>query len=38
MLHPSVPLTYLAEGVAVAGILLAGRLLSERSRNARPVN
>ena len=37
-LHPSVPLTYLAEGVAVAGILLAGRLLSERSRNARPVN
>ena len=36
-LHPSVPLTYLAECLAIVGILVAGRLLSERSRNARPV-
>jgi len=36
-LHPSVPLTYVAEGVAVAGILIAGRVLSERSRNTRPI-
>jgi len=34
-LHPSVPLTYVAEGLAIAGILVAGRLQSERSRNAR---
>lgn len=37
-LHPSVPLTYAAECVAIVGILVAGRLLSERSRNARPVS
>ena len=36
-LHPSMTLTYAAEGLAIAGILVAGRLLSERSRNARPV-
>ena len=36
-LHPSLPLIYAAEGVAIAGILVAGRLLSERSRNTRPV-
>ena len=37
-LHPSVPLTYVAEGLAIAGILVAGRLQSERSRNARAVS
>jgi YjbE family integral membrane protein len=37
-LHPSVPLTYAAQGLGVAGILVAGRLLSERSRNARPAS
>jgi len=37
-LHPSGRLTYVAEGIAIAGILVAGRLLSERSRNARPVS
>ena len=35
-LHPSAPLTYAAEGLAIAGILIAGRLLSDRSRRARP--
>jgi predicted tellurium resistance membrane protein TerC len=35
-LHPSVPLTYVTEGVAISGILIAGRLLSERSRKTRP--
>jgi hypothetical protein len=35
-LHPSVPLTYAVEGVAEAGILVAGRLLSRRSRHTRP--
>jgi len=35
-LHPSAPLTYAAEGLAIAGILIAGRLLSERSRKTRP--
>jgi predicted tellurium resistance membrane protein TerC len=35
-LHPSVPLTYAIEGVAIAGILIAGRILSERSRETRP--
>jgi YjbE family integral membrane protein len=35
MLHPSVMLTYATEGLAIAGILIAGRFLSARSRNAR---
>lgn len=35
-LHPSMPLTYIAEGIAIAGVLAVGKLLSERSRNARP--
>ena len=37
-LHPSVTLTYALEGVAIAGILIAGRLLSEQSRNADTAN
>lgn len=36
--HPSVPVMYAAEGLAIAGILVAGRLLSERSRNVRPAS
>ncbi len=33
-LHPSEELTYVAEGLAVAGILIAGKLLSRRSRGS----
>ena len=36
-LHPSMPLTYAAEGLAIAGILVAGRLRSARSRSGRTV-
>lgn len=36
-LHPSVRVTYAIEGVATAGILIAGRFLSERSRKTPPV-
>ena len=36
-LHPSVPVTYAVEGLAIAGILIAGRFLSDRSRNT-PAN
>lgn len=35
-LHPSVPLTYAIEGLAIAGILVAGRLLSKQSRKVLP--
>ena len=33
-MHPSAGLTYVAEGLAIAGILAAGRFLCERKRNA----
>jgi YjbE family integral membrane protein len=36
-LHPSQTLLYAAEAVAIIGILLAGRLLSDPARNADPV-
>jgi YjbE family integral membrane protein len=36
-LHTSMPLTYAAEVLAIAGILVAGRLRSERSRSGRSV-
>jgi YjbE family integral membrane protein len=34
-LHPSAALTYVAEGLAVGGVLIAGKLLSQRSREFR---
>jgi predicted tellurium resistance membrane protein TerC len=34
-LHPPEWLTYVAEGVAIAGILAVGKFLSERARTAR---
>jgi len=36
-LHPHEGLIYVAEALAIAGILAAGRFLSERTRKARPV-
>ncbi len=33
-MHPPAALTYVAEGLAIAGILLAGKFLSERTRKA----
>ena len=36
-LHPPMPLTYAAEGLAIFGILVAGRLRSARSRSGRTV-
>jgi predicted tellurium resistance membrane protein TerC len=34
-MHPPAGLTYVAEGLAIAGILAAGRFLCERKRTAR---
>jgi hypothetical protein len=34
MLHPSQAMLYAAEAVAMAGILVAGRILTRASRNA----
>jgi YjbE family integral membrane protein len=34
-MHPPAALTYVAESLAIAGILIAGRFLSERTRKAR---
>jgi hypothetical protein len=33
-LHSSAALTYVAQGVAIGGILIVGKLLSRRGRNA----
>lgn len=38
MLHPSQTMFYAAEAVAMAGILVAGRILTESSRNAGSLN
>jgi YjbE family integral membrane protein len=36
-LHPSVAITYIAEGLAIFVVLTAGRLLSKRARDVHPV-